>query len=88
MEGLSYMTAFRHISLVLDAADDSLTVYLDGTPLGEPSYFEPGYIGSLDCDSTADTYIGLGHRSPGASPMEGDIQDFRMYVGQVRVACA
>jgi len=75
------MTGFRHIAQVFDAADNSLRAYIDGEFIGESPFPAPDDVARLDCDNGPETYIGLGHRSPGGGANDGEVEDMRMYVG-------
>lgn len=72
----------RHMAFVFNADTDQTHHYVDGKLLGTTQH-ETGTIANMDCGMDGpDSYMGLGHRMPGAYPYKGPLQDWRYYRGQ------
>jgi hypothetical protein len=57
--------AWRHLAFVWDAADDSLTVYLDGEPVAKVPWGSK--VSEMDCAMTSgasNTFVAIGHDLP------------------------
>jgi len=72
----------RHMAFVFDHLTDKTHHYVDGKLLGTTQH-PAGTISKMDCEmSGQDSYIGLGHRIPGAYHIKGPLQDWRYYRGR------